>query len=124
MRKTILVIFTSLLISIQSICFGFTIADTLEDAYVESQNTKQKIIVVFGADWCKFCKQLSKDLNKQQENLQGYIYVYVNIDERPDLKIAYSIKTIPDTIILENNIETKRKIGYKGMKDFLLWITQ
>lgn len=122
MRKTIFFTVIGIVISIQSLCFGYTRVDHLEDAYAESQNTKQKIVVVFGADWCKFCKQLNNDLEKEKNLLEDYIYVYVNIDQRPDLKKEYDVKTIPDSMILDNNIQTKRKIGYKGMKDFLQWI--
>lgn len=124
MKKTIFFTIIALLISMCSISLGYTKVDHLEDAYAESQNTKQKIVVVFGADWCKFCKQLNNDLEKEKDSLPDYIYVYVDIDERPDLKKEYAVKNIPDSMILENSIETKRKVGYKGIKDFLRWIEQ
>ena len=122
MKKITLFTIVALLIGIQSISLAYTKVNHLEDAYAESQNTKQKIVVVFGADWCKFCKQLNNDLEKEKDSLSDYIYVYVDIDQRPDLKKEYSVKNIPDSMILENSIETKRKVGYKGIKDFLQWV--
>ena len=122
MKKITFFTIVSLLIGIQSISLAYTKVNHLEDAYAESQNTKQKIVVVFGAEWCKFCKQLNNDLEKEKDSLSDYIYVYVDIDQRPDLKKEYSVKNIPDSMILENSIETKRKVGYKGIKDFLQWV--
>ena len=122
MKKITFFTIVSLLIGIQSISLAYTKVNHLEDAYAESQNTKQKIVVVLGAEWCKFCKQLNNDLEKEKDSLSDYIYVYVDIDQRPDLKKEYSVKNIPDSMILENSIETKRKVGYKGIKDFLQWV--
>lgn len=124
MRKTIFYIIVNLILIIQSTAFAYTRVEHLEDAYAESQNTKQKIVVVFGANWCKFCKQLDTDLATQKDKLDDYIYVYVDIDQRPDLKKEYAVKNIPDSMILDNNIEIKRKVGYKGMKDYLQWIDE
>ena len=96
----------------------------LEDAYAEAQNTKQKIVAIFGADWCGFCKQLDKDILDNPTVLDNYIYVYINIDERSDLKKEYDVKNIPDIMILHNGIEKKRKVGYKGLDKLKKWLDE
>ena len=96
----------------------------LEDAYAEAQNTKQKIVAIFGADWCGFCKQLDKDILDNPTVLDNYIYVYINIDERSDLKKEYNVKNIPDIMILHNGIEKKRKVGYKGLDKLKKWLDE
>lgn len=124
MKKTILYATIILFSIINSVCFSYTQVPSLEDAYAESQNTGQAIVVIFGADWCKFCKNLDRDIKDNTDILDDYIYVYVNIDDRTDLKTEYKVKTIPHCIVLENNIETKKKIGYKGITDFRNWINK
>lgn len=94
----------------------------LEDAYAESQNSKQKIVAVFGAEWCGFCKKLDQDLTDNPGILDDYIYVYIDIDERKDLKKEYRVKNIPDIMILENGIEIKRTVGYRGLDKFNDWL--
>lgn len=104
---------------------GATRVPQLEDAYAESQNTKQKIVAVFGAEWCGFCKQLDNDLQNNPQIIDDYVYVYIDIDERKDLKKEYAVKNIPDIMILDHTgIETKRKVGYKGIDNFKKWLEQ
>lgn len=114
------------------ICILFLINTTLgmgptkvvefEDAYVESQHTKQKIIAVFGASWCGPCVQLKKDLEDHPEIIDDYIYVYIDIDKRIDLKKEYNVRIVPDFMIIESNIEIKRKIGYNSIKELETWL--
>ena len=99
-----------------------TIVPQLEDAYAESQNTKQKIVAVFGADWCDACKRLHKDLLDNPEVIDDYIYVYINIDERQDLQKEYAVGKVPDIMILDKNVEVKRRVGYKNLTEFKKWL--
>lgn len=101
---------------------GPTKVKEFEDAYVESQNTKQKIIAIFGASWCAPCSQLKKDLSDYPSIIDNYIYVYIDIDKRADLKKEYDVKIVPDIMIIESNIEVKRKIGYSNLKEFQSWL--
>lgn len=99
-----------------------TIVPQLEDAYAESENTKQKIVAVFGADWCGACKKLHKDLMDKPEVIDNYIYVYIDIDERSDLKKNYSVNKVPDIMVLDKNVEVKRRVGYKNLTEFKEWL--
>jgi thioredoxin-related protein len=104
---------------------GVSRVPQLEDAYAESQNTKRSIVAIFGAEWCLFCKKLEKDLVNNPEILDDYIYVYIDIDERQDLKKEYAVKNIPDIMILDHEgIETKRIVGYKSLDHFRKWLEQ
>ncbi|NBT08875.1 MAG: thioredoxin [Chitinophagia bacterium] len=99
-----------------------TIVKELEDAYAESQNTKQKIIAVFGADWCGACKKLHQTLMDNPKIIDNYIYVYIDIEDRKDLKKEYAVGRIPDIMILDKNIEVKRRVGFKNLKEFTEWL--
>lgn len=93
-----------------------------EDAYVEAQQTKQKIIVVFSADWCGACNKLKTDLNDNPSVIDNYIYVEIDIEDRIDLKKEYNVNKIPDIMILHKNIELKRRVGYKNLTEFKIWL--
>lgn len=90
----------------------------LEDAYAESENTKQKIVAVFGADWCGACKKLHKDLMDNPKVIDNCIYVYIDIDIRKDLKKNYAVGKVPDIMVLDKNVEVKRRVGYKNLEEF------
>jgi thiol-disulfide isomerase/thioredoxin len=100
-----------------------TVVKELEDAYAESQNTKQKIVAVFGAEWCGSCKKLHKDLMDNPKVIEDCIYVYIDIDTRIDLKKNYDVNKVPDIMILDKNVEVKRRVGYKNLEEFKKWLS-
>ena len=100
-----------------------TIVKELEDAYAESENTKQKIVAVFGADWCGACKKLHKDLMDNPKVIDNCIYVYIDIDVRKDLKKNYAVGKVPDIMVLDKNVEIKRRVGYKNLEEFKEWLS-
>jgi len=96
--------------------------DNLEDAFILSQESKQDILIVFGADWCPSCKLLKKDINENVDQFNSII-CFVDFDKRPDLVKEYMVKIIPDSIIYRENAEIKRRKGYMSFKDFHKWYT-
>jgi thioredoxin-like negative regulator of GroEL len=96
----------------------------LEDALAESNKTHQKIVAVFGAKWCDHCMRLHKDLENNLDVIDSYIYVYIDVEKREDLKNSYNIKNIPDILIIANNIPIKRKSGYANIKEFQKWLNK
>lgn len=85
-----------------------------------SKNTKQNVLVVFGADWCPNCVNLKNDLNKYPPS--NMIIVLVDVEKNSNLAKEYGVIRIPDYLILENGIETDRKRGYKSRVEFKKWI--
>lgn len=116
------IIFFIITLSNTGLCDSFYIYDSLEDAVLISQDTKQPILVVFTADWCKFCNVMKKDIDHNIKDFDNYIICYVDTEKRPDLTKEYQVKTIPDYFILNNNIETKRKVGYSTYKNLTQWL--
>jgi thioredoxin-related protein len=86
--------------------------DSLEDAVALSESIKKDIFVVFGAEWCGYCDKTKQDIKKNIDQLNDIIIVYVNIDDREDLKTEYRVKGIPDYMILRSKVETRRNVGY------------
>lgn len=77
-------------------------ADQFEAAYQRSLATERPLVVLLGAKWCPGCVTMKdKVMPKVQKSgaLAKVEYVYVDIDQRPDLAAKLSqAKTIPQLI--------------------------
>lgn len=103
-------------------CDSVYIENSLEDAVLLSQDTGQPVLVVFSADWCKYCNIMKKDIEQNLSDFDSYIICYIDNEKREDLVKEYRVKTIPDYFILKNNIEIKRKVGYKNYSNLTEWL--
>lgn len=80
-------------------------------------NVASKTLLIFSADWCKYCQIAKNDINtdpRLSETIKKYEIVIWDYDLDKEAVIGYNVKTIPTFIVLENNKETKRQIGYRG----------
>jgi thiol-disulfide isomerase/thioredoxin len=94
--------------------------DEYDKAKKISIDYNKKLVLVFGADWCPYCKDLKKDINKIQE-FKKYIVCFINTDNNKSLVQEYKIKSLPTSIIISNNTEEARKSGYK-YNDYCEWL--
>jgi len=98
------------------------IYDNLHKAKIVSTNNNTKLLVIFGADWCKFCNNLKTDLSNNIEVLDDHTICYIDSDSHKLLSIRYRVKTIPDYMILQDNKIIKRQKGYTTFDNFLEWL--
>lgn len=78
-----------------------------------------KKVYKFSATWCPPCKQLSKNL----ENIDSPIQIEeIDIDENKELPRKFNIRGIPTMVIVENDVEIKRKGGAMTAPEFLEWV--
>ena len=104
--KIISVFLLSVLISISTV-FAFT--------------PQKPTLIIFYAEWCKYCKVAQKDIANDQELSQlakNYDIVLANFDVDKDLVEGYNIKTIPTFVIL-NSGKVLQKVGYNGSQDLI-----
>lgn len=94
----------------------------LLDAIALADETKQDVLAVFTADWCKYCSVMKKDIQDDQKIVDDMIICYIDVDKNPDLKKEYKVKTIPDYMIIRKRVELKRKVGYTSKKQFIEWL--
>jgi thioredoxin-like negative regulator of GroEL len=112
--KTILLY---LLFAITVVHTSISVKD-FEDAIALSESSKMPVLVVFSADWCKFCSILKEDIDKgvYAKETDKYIVCFIDIDQREDLKKEYQVSSIPDSRILKHKIEKSRLIGYDKIR--------
>jgi thioredoxin 1 len=54
------------------------------------------IFVYFGAEWCPYCPQMEPIYEELKEEYGGRIeFLHIDIDERPDLALAYGATSVP-----------------------------
>ena len=94
--------------------------DEYDNAKTVSKQYNKKLILIFGADWCPYCKDLKKDIGKIKE-FKEYIVCLINIDNNQTLVNEYKIKGLPTSIILSDDKEEARKSGYK-YNDYCKWL--
>jgi len=87
-----------------------------------SKKSNTKLLVIFGADWCKFCNNLKTDLSNNIESLENYTICYIDSDSHKILSLRYRVKTIPDYMILVDDKIIKRQKGYTTFDNFLEWL--
>ncbi len=81
---------------------------------------KMKRILRFTASWCQPCQMLAKNLESVQKNVMIEV---VDVDVHPEVASDYGIRSVPTLVMLEENIEVKRFVGVKSLKDLEDWIS-
>lgn len=87
-------------------------------------DNKKPTLIIFHADWCKYCDIAKKDIDHDPdllEQVKKYDVVLANFDVDKDLVEGYHIKTIPTFVIVDGS-KTRSKVGYKGTKDLLKFL--
>lgn len=95
----------------------------LYEAHQVSVATGRPMLIVFGADWCHYCRELdTKTLTNP--NLAAYVsanFVPVHLDADRDKRVAEILKAkpIPCTVVLSPNAELVARIfGYEEVQPY------
>jgi len=65
-------------------------------------------VIKFEKNDCAPCNQVSEFLDQR-----GIIYETVNPFDKPELAIQYKVRTVPTVIVIEQEQEKQRIIGFK-----------
>ncbi|MBW9223865.1 thioredoxin family protein [Methanothermococcus sp. SCGC AD-155-E23] len=86
--------------------------DVGSDEYLtEDLNLEGKtVVIVFYADWCKYCKALEPTLNQLEK--EGIEIIRINVDEHPELARKFGIRGLPTVLYIKDGVEVGRTIGY------------
>lgn len=96
--------------------------DEYEKAIEVANTYNKKLVLIFGVDWCPYCKQL-KENAKNIEELKYYIVCFIDTDLNKGLVAEYKIKGIPTSIILYKKEEEARKSGYRKL-EYRRWLEE
>ena len=75
-------------------------------------NNEKKVLIDFYADWCGPCKALSPIIDEVSEETDNVVFVRINVDDEPKLSDKYGVQSIPTLVLIKNDTEIDRSIGY------------
>jgi thioredoxin 1 len=112
-------------------------AADLQRALAAAQSNRSDVLLVFGANWCKDCRELDKALHGRSASLIDSRFVVVkidvgNFDKNLDVQKQYGYPTgrgIPSAVVLSPNdkviyatrageLADARHMGEDGIYDF------
>lgn len=113
LKTLALLIFISIIPN-NSFCKEPVIINDLIVATQQSEETNTKLLLVFTADWCKYCVYLKDDLMENMDMVnEKYTVCFVDYDTNPDLVRKYNVTKIPVSLIVPDKI---KRTGYS--RDF------
>ncbi len=78
-----------------------------------------KKVYKFSATWCGPCKMLAKTLS----NIESPLPIEeIDIDKNPELTQQFKVRGVPTLVIVEDDVELKRKVGVMSGPEFLEWV--
>lgn len=80
-----------------------------------------KRVLKFYADWCGPCKMLSKVLEGIETDV---IIENIDIDDEKNAHACqhYNVRGVPMMVMLDENVEIKRKVGMMGKEELEKWL--
>ena len=117
-----LLFFIAISITVASANDNF-ILNSIEETKRLSKLTNKPALIIFGADYCKFCTELKSAIFVEplKSATDKYIICYLDLDENPELKQEYDISIIPDSRIIKNNKQISGIKGYTA-SNYLKWL--
>lgn len=80
-------------------------------------------LMQFKAEWCGPCKAMQPTVEKLKED-EGLIISVVDIDNNPQVRLDYQIRSIPAFVLIKDRVEVARKIGSASLSDMQEWINE
>lgn len=74
----------------------------------------------FWAEWCFPCKRMEPIITGLEKELKDKVgIVKINVDEKPEEAQKYGVMSIPTYIVLKDDKEVDRKVGFTSKEELL-----
>jgi thioredoxin 1 len=78
------------------------------------------VLLDFWAGWCGPCMMLSPIIEEIADEYDGKIKVgKVNVDEQPELAMAFRVESIPMLVFVKDGVIQKTSVGYRQKDEIL-----
>lgn len=99
------------------------VKELIEEEFNEKVvNAKGKIVVDCYAPWCGPCRMLSPIIDEIAEEMDGYGFYKINVDDAKSIMRNYQIMSIPTILIFEDGVLIKKEIGFKSKNELITLI--
>ncbi|MGB0522537.1 MAG: thioredoxin [Flammeovirgaceae bacterium] len=76
------------------------------------KESEKPVLVDFYADWCRFCKQLSPELQKVADLKRGEVVcIKVNVETNPTVSDQFKVKGLPTLLLFQKGQVLWRNSG-------------
>jgi len=103
-------------------------ASSYQEALTLAEKHNMHVVVVFGADWCGWCKKLKNETltdEKVKAVMKNFVYVYVDVDNDKSVSRKFGVSGIPAYVITNSKEATLKKgAGYKKAGEFISWLDE
>lgn len=88
-------------------------------------NEPEKTLLIFGADWCKYCVTAKNDLRNNEklaDKIKEFTIIDIDYDKDKEIAKGHNVKILPTFIIFQDGKELKRQTGYSGSGNLLKFL--
>lgn len=80
-------------------------------------------LLKFHAEWCNPCKAMAPIVEQIKDEYSDTLIVQdVNIDDNPQLRADYSVRSIPTFVLIKDGKEIDRKNGSGTLSEMMEWL--
>jgi thioredoxin-related protein len=95
--------------------------DDVEVAQEYAKETNTKLLLVFSADWCKYCVFLKDAIYNNINTIESeYTVCIVDYDNNRNLANKYRVTSLPQSVVVDNTI--KKKVGFSSFTNYRKWL--
>ena len=87
--------------------------------FEDIKNSDKPVLLDFYADWCGPCQMMSPIVDDVAEENEQYVVGKINVDNDPELAMAFSVVSIPTLVVMKDGKVTSQKVGLCPKSDIL-----
>ena len=81
------------------------------EEYSEIVNSSKPVVIDFHATWCGPCKVLSPILEELDDEIEGVVFVKLDVDQHPQIAGQNQVMGVPTVVILKDGEVKDRFVG-------------